>query len=168
MWAVSARISGKCRLGRIFPCSSLQRTNPQGIVGLGRVHPAIVDAHVLIPDIGHAAPHHDIGRVAHQLVRDPVVVRIPMVPTHRRRQRQSIATHDPKRALVTPSLFVARSVTSYSPRTGAVPVMMPVAASTRRPSGRSVHRRIPSAGRPSSGFGRETDSQVDIHKPQDR
>jgi len=60
----------------------------------GLHHPAVVDADKFVADVGHAAGDHRVGRLAHQFVGDTVVVRVPVVPAHRRGEREAIAHHD--------------------------------------------------------------------------
>ena len=66
----------------------------------GDAHPAIVDADIRIPDIGHAAGHHGFGGRADFGVGDEMVVGIPVVPAHRRSQGEFVADDECQLALV--------------------------------------------------------------------
>ena len=61
------------------------------------LHPAIVDIDVLVSVVGHAGGDHDIGGMTHVLLGDAVVVDIPAIPAHRRRQGQRVADDDLER-----------------------------------------------------------------------
>ena len=76
-----------------------------GLVALF-LHPAVVDIDVLIAVIGHAGGDHDIGGIAHVLLGDAVVVDVPAIPAHRRRQGQRVADHDLERPLAGPMLVL--------------------------------------------------------------
>jgi len=66
--------------------------------GIGPHHPAVVDIDVLVAEIRHAGPDHGVRRLAKQFVADAVVVRVPMVPAHGRRQRERVAGDNPELA----------------------------------------------------------------------
>ena len=73
-----------------------QRPNPLLIPVLGGVHPAVINVHVAVAHIRHPARNHQIRRLPHHLVRHPVVMCIPMIPAHRRRQRKGFPGDDPQ------------------------------------------------------------------------
>ena len=72
----------------MFPGRRARGRPATGRGSSGGVHPTIVDVDVLVADVGHPGADHHVGRLADQLVGDPVVVCVPMVPAHRRGQRQ--------------------------------------------------------------------------------
>ena len=64
-------------------------------VGGARFHrPAIINVHVLVAVIHHAAADHRVGGGAHDLVGHVAFPHIPTVPAHVRRQRQRFAADD--------------------------------------------------------------------------
>ena len=65
-----------------------------GVLRAGRGHPAIVDVHVHVAVVDHAARDHGVGRVAHDLVAHAVYPDVPTIPAHVRRQRQPVADDD--------------------------------------------------------------------------
>ena len=69
------------------------------ILGPRPAHPRIVDVHVLVTMIRHARLDHDVGRLAHQGVARLLVEGVPVVPAHRRGERQRVADDDPERPL---------------------------------------------------------------------
>ena len=69
-------------------------------VGGARLHrPAIINVHVLVAVIHHAAADHRVGGGAHDLVGHVALPHIPTVPAHVRRQGQRLAAHDLELAL---------------------------------------------------------------------
>jgi len=73
-----------------------------GVVGPRLDHPAVVDVHVLVAEVGHARGDHRVGRLAHVPVGDAVVVDVPGVPAHGGRQGELVADDDLQRAIGAP------------------------------------------------------------------
>ena len=69
------------------------------------LHPAVINVDVLVSVVGHAGGDHHVGRVAHVLLGDVMIVDVPTVPAHRRGQSQCITDDDSERPLVRPVLI---------------------------------------------------------------
>ncbi len=97
---------GEMLVGQDVALRIAERTNLLRVGAVLRVPPAIVDIDVLIADVGHPFLHHHVGGLAHQLVGNAAVVGVPVVPAHRRRERERVAADDLERpAGLTPRIL---------------------------------------------------------------
>ena len=90
---------GKAAVGVDHPALVPRRDLLVRILGPRPAHPRIVDVHVVVAVIRHARLDHDVGRLAHQGVARLLVEGVPVVPAHRRGERQRVADDDAEAAL---------------------------------------------------------------------
>ncbi len=108
---------------------------------------------------GHSATNHNIGSLTHYFISDPVVVGIPMVPSHRRCKCRLISCCYLQFSMVfTLRIDCFNQNIVFSFFFGAFPVMIPVERSSFNSEGKPfIEKRI--GVPPDTESGKETDFQ---------
>ena len=87
---------GKAFVGQQGAIDRADRAGEFRVFGSRLHHPAVVNIHILVPVVGHAAGDHLVGGLTHGGFGDVRVMDVPTVPAHGRGQRQGVARDDGK------------------------------------------------------------------------